>query len=430
MRLTIHPVRELQGRIAVPGDKSISHRAVMIGALARGKTEIEGFLKGEDCLSTVSCIRALGIPVEIKEDLVVVEGQGLHGLQEPEDVLHVGNSGTTIRLLSGILAGQNFTTILTGDASIRRRPMGRVTGPLKKMGASIAGRQEGTLAPLAIGGGRLTPITYLSPVASAQVKSALLLAGLYTDGWTEIQEPSQSRNHSELMLGAFGAHIEAEGNRVRIKGQPVLTGRKVVVPGDISSAAFFMVAGLVVPRARIIIERVGLNPTRDGLVEVLQEMGGRVEIRDTRIVAGETIGTVLVESSDLRGVKVGGAIIPRLIDEIPVLAVAALFARGVTEIRDAEELKVKESNRISAMAQGLTALGARVEELPDGLRIYGGYPLRGTALNSFQDHRIAMALAVAALRAEGETRIEGAEAVDISFPQFAELLAGLKRGEA
>ena len=426
MNLSVMPARSLRGRITVPGDKSISHRAVMIGALAEGKTEISGFLQSKDCLGTIRCVRALGVPVEIGTDTVTVHGRGLDGLCESETILNVGNSGTTIRLISGILAGQPFTTVLTGDASIRRRPMGRVTRPLREMGAEIIGRDNGNLAPLAIRGGNLRPFLYDLPVASAQVKSALLLAGLYAPGWTQIREPVLSRNHTELMLASFGAAVERDGSVVRVKGEPSLTGQRIIVPGDISSAAFFIVAGLIVPQAKIVIESVGLNPTRDGIIEALREMGAKISISDQRTVAGEVMGTVEAESSDLRGITLGGEIIPRLIDEIPVLAVAALFARGVTEIRDAAELKVKESNRIAAICEGLARLGGRVEELPDGLRIYGGYPLTGTVCRSFSDHRIAMALAVAGLAAAGETVIEDAESASVSFPEFAATIERLR----
>ena len=428
MILSIEPALSLRGKIRVPGDKSISHRAVMLGALACGTTEITGFLKGQDCLSTIRCFRALGVSITMKDSLVTVKGRGLSGLLEPENVLNVGNSGTTMRLIAGILSGQPFTTVLTGDASIRQRPMGRVTRPLREMGAVILGRDGGNLAPLVIRGGNLRPFEYQSPVASAQVKSALLLAGLYADGWTEVTEPAISRNHTELMLKSFGADIITNGKSTRIKGRPSLTGQQVVVGGDISSAAFFIVAGLIVPNSRIIIEGVGLNPTRDGIIEALCAMGAKIRISDVRTIAGELLGTIEAETSELTGTIFGGEIIPRLIDEIPILAVAALFARGITEIRDAAELKVKESNRIMAMAQGLAQLGAKVEELPDGLRIYGGYPLRGSVCQSHHDHRIAMSLAVAGLRAEGETRIMDADSISVSFPQFNETIDLLRGG--
>ncbi len=427
MRITITQTKELQGIIRVPGDKSISHRSIMLGALAQGVTQVEGFLMAEDCLSTVRCFRALGVPITIEDKSVRVEGRGLYGLQEPGDVLDVGNSGTTIRLMMGILAGQPFTSFLTGDPSIRRRPMGRVAKPLREMGATILGRQNGNLAPLVVQGGKLKSISYQTPVASAQIKSSILLAGLYADGWTEVIEPEQSRNHSELMLKAFGAEIERDGLAVRVKGGAQLKGQKVLVPGDISSAAFFIVAGLIVPQAKIIIENVGLNPTRDGIIEVLQAMGGKIRLYDTRVVAGEPIGNIEVESSELRGVSIGGAMIPRLIDEIPVLAVAAAFAKGVTEIHDAAELKVKESNRLAAISEGLTRMGAQIEELPDGLRIVGGKALKGNVCESYHDHRIAMALAVAGLCAAGETHIENGEAVNISFPEFTQLISQLQK---
>lgn len=429
MILQITPTKQMQGVLTVPGDKSISHRAVMLGSIAKGTTEITGFLRGEDCLSTVKCMKSLGVPIKMDEDKVFIEGQGLLGLKEAKDVLDTGNSGTTIRLLSGILAGQSFTSVVNGDASLRNRPMGRIIEPLMMMGTQILGRKGNNYAPFAIRGGNLKPLSYTLPVASAQLKSTLLLAGLYAQGWTEIIEPVQSRNHTEIMLKSFGAHIHKEDNLLRIEGGTPLKGQKIIVPGDVSSAAFFMVAGLIVPEGHIILKNVGLNKTRSGIIDVLQEMGAAISITDTWSIAGELLGTVEVRSSELKGVTVGGGMIPRLIDEIPILAVAALFAQGVTEIRDAAELKVKESNRIAAICQELQRLGARVEELPDGLRIYGGQVLRGTTCNSYHDHRIAMALAVAALRAQGDTYIEGAEAIDISFPSFKAILTTLSKGE-
>lgn len=426
MRLRVNPAVRLEGRLRVPGDKSVSHRAVMLGALAKGTTLIEGFLRGKDCLSTIRCVRKLGVGVTVTGDRVMVRGQGLYGLKEPDDILNVGNSGTTIRLMAGILAGQPFVSTLTGDSSIRRRPMARVTGPLKEMGALILGREEGRLAPLTIRGGSLKPFVYENPVASAQVKSALLLAGLYAPGWTEVIEPLKSRNHTELMLASFGAQIETDGLRVRVKGGTGLTAQHVVVPGDISSASFFLVAGAIMPQGSIVTEKVGLNPTRDGIIEVLKAMGARIRVSNLEKAGHEIMGDVAVEASELRGVTVGGDLIPRLIDEIPVLAVAALFARGVTEIRDAAELKVKESNRLAAICEGLCRLGGRVEELPDGLRIHGGYPLQGAVCKSYGDHRIAMALAIAGLRAEGPTLIEDAEAIDVSFPGFAAAIERLR----
>lgn len=442
MKRKVTPAGSLSGVISVPGDKSISHRAVMLGALAEGTTEIEGFLTSADCLHTLQCMRSLGVSIErgsglasdtsqrkqSGEEKILIQGKGLWGLQEPEGFLDVGNSGTTIRLLSGILAGQPFTSFLTGDASLCKRPMQRVIVPLQEMGAQIMARRGGTLAPLGIAGGNLRSITYKTPVASAQVKSAVLLAGLFASGWTEVIEPTVSRNHTELILAAFGAELEKEGNSVRVKGLPKLLAQKVAVPGDLSSAAFFLVAALIVPSSRILLRSVGLNPTRSGIIEVLQAMGAKMRVFDVEEVAGELRGSIEVESSSLQGISLGGEIIPRLIDEIPILAVAGLFARGVTEIRDAAELKVKESNRLMAICQGLTRIGGRVEELSDGLRIHGGFPLQGANCQSFGDHRIAMALAVAALGAKGETVIEDAEAVDISFPGFWGLLEELRSG--
>lgn len=426
MDLKIQPAKKLMGKIKVPGDKSISHRAVMLGSLARGITEIEGFLWGEDCLSTIRCFRNLGVSIHIRGDKISITGKGLAGLTEPEDILHVGNSGTTIRLLTGILAGQSFTAVVTGDESIRRRPMGRVANPLKEMGARIIGRNNGELAPLAIQGGRLKAITCHTPVASAQIKSAVLLAGLFASGWTEVIEPALSRNHTELMLQSFGAQVRTDGNTVRIKGEPDLSAQQVIVPGDISSAAFFMIAGLIVPGSKIVLESVGLNPTRDGIIEVLEAMGARIRIFDTSTVAGEKRGNIEVRTSLLKGVQLGGSIIPRLIDEIPVLAVAGAFAQGITEIRDASELKLKESNRIRAVAEGLSRMGVKVEELPDGLRIYGGKPLKGAVCDSFKDHRIAMSLAIAGLASVGDTHIKDADSIGISFPRFTELINELR----
>ena len=425
MRLVLSAAKSLNGIINVPGDKSISHRAVMLGALAQGVTEIKGFLKARDCQSTIRCFRGLGVRINVLQDNISVYGRGMNGLTEPENILNVGNSGTTMRLMSGILAAQDFTTTLTGDRSIRRRPMGRVIKPLVEMGAQVIGRNNNSLAPFTIRGGELKPITFNSPVSSAQVKSAVLLAGLFTPGWTEVIEPERSRNHTELMLSSFGARVESNGLCVRIKGGSKLHAQEVLVPGDISSAAFFIVAALIVPNSKIVIESVGLNPTRDGIVEVLKEMGARIRISDQRTVAGEVIGDIEAETSRLKGVTIGRDMIPRLIDEIPILAVAASFADGVTEIHDAAELKIKESNRLKTICEGLTKMGARIEELQDGLRINGGAKLKGAVCQSYSDHRIAMSLAIAALGAEGKTIIEDAEAIEVSFPYFHETLQSL-----
>jgi len=421
--LIIEPKKSLNGTVQVPGDKSISHRAIMLGSLADGITRVKGFLMGDDCLSTVKCFREMGVTVEVNQDVVVVHGKGLHGLNEPEDVLDVGNSGTTIRLMTGILAGQNFTSVVTGDSSIRKRPMGRVTKPLKEMGATILGRQNGELAPLTISSGNLKPVSYKTPVASAQIKSSILLAGLFANGWTEVIEPEKSRDHSERMLKYFGAEIEEDDLAVRIKGQPNLIAKEVQVPGDISSAAFLLVAGAIVPDSKIVVKNVGINPTRTGIIDVLEEMGAKITILENAANTGESLGDLIVESSSLKGIKFGGQLIPRLVDEIPVIAVAAACAEGVTEIRDAAELKVKESNRIEAICQGLQKMGVDIEELPDGLRIKGGKPIKGgVTLDSQGDHRIAMALAVAGLIADKGIIIKNAEAIDVSFPGFKELL--------
>lgn len=425
MRLRVKPARALQGEVAVPGDKSISHRALMIGAIAEGETVIENFLAGEDCLATLSCLRALGVGITGPEaGRVRVEGRGLYGLSEPTDILDAKNSGTTMRLLLGILAGQPFFSVITGDASLRRRPMGRVVRPLRAMGAQIMARAGGELAPLAVSGGGLRSIEFASPVASAQVKSAVLLAGLYATGETVVTEPALSRDHTERMLALFGAPVRRDGLSVAVRGGAVLKAVPVRVPGDISSAAFLLVAACIVPDAAVTVKGVGLNPTRTGILDVLRAMGARIEVK-VRDAGPEPWGDVTVYSAALRGTAVGGELIPRLIDEIPVLTVAAAYAAGETVIRDAAELKYKESNRLRTMAVELARLGADVEELPDGLVIRGGKPLKGTVVESHGDHRVAMALAVAGLAAAGETIIQNAGAINVSFPGFVAALTRL-----
>jgi 3-phosphoshikimate 1-carboxyvinyltransferase len=428
MEMVIKPAKRLRGEVSVPGDKSISHRSVMFGALADGKTHVRGFLPGADCLSTVDCFRKLGVTVEqLSPTELIVHGVGLDGLKEPQDVLDVGNSGTTMRLLLGILAGQPFHAVMTGDASIRRRPMGRVTVPLREMGARIDGREEGRLAPLSVRGGRLQALRYESPVASAQVKSAILLAGLFAEGETGVKEPELSRDHTERMLRAFGVEVRDVDGYVTVRGGSRLKACEIEVPGDISSAAFLLVAAAICPGSDVTIRGVGVNPTRTGILDVLTAMGASIERLNERESGGEPIADLRVQGGELRGTQVGGALIPRLIDEIPVLAVAATQAEGVTEIRDAEELKVKESNRIATTARELRKLGAEVEELEDGLRIVGKTPLKGGAvIDTYHDHRIAMAMAVAGLVASGETVVRDWEAVDVSFPGFAELMETLK----
>ena len=416
----------LQGSLQVPGDKSISHRALMLGAIAHGETIIKGLLLGEDPRSTAACFRALGAEIsELNTEEVRVRGIGLGQLQEPVDVLNAGNSGTTMRLMLGLLAshpGLYFT--VTGDSSLRSRPMSRVVKPLQQMGAQIWDRQGNSLAPLAIQGTLLKPIHYHSPIASAQVKSCILLAGLMTEAQTTVTEPALSRDHSERMLKAFGAQlsIDPETNSVTITGQAHLQGQNVIVPGDISSAAFWLVAGAIVPGSELCIENVGVNPTRTGILEALSMMGADIQLENQREVAGEPVADLRVRYGKLKACEIGGNLIPRLIDEIPVLAVAAVFAQGTTVIKDADELRVKESDRIAVMASELNRMGAKVTELPDGLEITGGTPLNGAEVNSHTDHRIAMSLAIAALNATGTTTIHGAEAAAISYPDFFESL--------
>ncbi|MGM0839862.1 MAG: 3-phosphoshikimate 1-carboxyvinyltransferase [Bacillota bacterium] len=415
----MNPQKGLNGELNVPGDKSISHRAVMFGSVAEGKTVIHNFLMGEDCLSTIECFRKLGVDIRVTDEEVIVSGEGWDHLSEPQDILNVGNSGTTTRLIMGILAGRPFHSILIGDDSIAKRPMKRVTEPLKKFGTKIDGRSEGNYTPLSIRGGDLKGIKYTLPVASAQVKSALLLAGLQAEGTTEIQEPEKTRNHTEKMIIEFGGHIERYGDTIKVKGGQVLKGTEVYVPGDISSAAFFMVAAAIVPNSRVLLKNVGLNETRVGIVEVMKKMGASIEIMEST-KTGEPIGDVLVESSDLTGIEIGGDLIPSLIDEIPVIALLASQAKGKTLIKDAQELKVKETNRIDAIVQELGNLGADIQGTEDGMIIEGKTPLHGGEVHSWGDHRIGMTLAVASLITNSDVILEGADAVNISYPTFFE----------
>jgi 3-phosphoshikimate 1-carboxyvinyltransferase len=417
--------------VRVPGDKSISHRALLFGAIAEGETVIEGLLPAEDPLSTAACLRAMGVaisPIEPGQP-VIVQGVGLDGFQEPDDILDCGNSGTTMRLMLGLLAGRaGRHFVLSGDDSLRRRPMRRVAGPLAEMGARIAGRQGGNLAPLAIAGQPLHGTTIHTPVASAQVKSALLLAGLTAAGPTTVIEPALSRDHSERMLRAFGAELQfGEPGCTAVTIQPAtrLRGQRVVVPGDISSAAFWLVAGSITPGSDLTIENVGLNPSRTGILDVLAQMGAAIEVRNAREVAGEPVGDLHVLPSPLQAFSIDGDLIPRLVDEIPVLAVAACCAEGVSRIRDAQELRVKETDRLAVMARQLGAMGARLEEHDDGLTISGPTPLHGAAVDSETDHRVAMSLAVAAGIAEGVTAIARHEAAAVSYPTFWDDLARL-----
>lgn len=416
----------LRGEISVPGDKSISHRAVMFGALAKGTTEVTHFLQGADCLSTIDCFRRMGIDIENTPSRILVHGKGLGGLTAPSAALDVGNSGTTLRLISGILAGQDFKVLLDGDASIRRRPMKRIMTPLSMMGAGIESLKGNGCAPLSIAGRPLHAIHYQSPVASAQVKSCVLLAGLYADGTTRVTEPALSRNHTELMLHFFGAQVLSEGTTASIQPSPTLEGRFIQVPGDISSAAYFIAAALLIPGSEVLIRNVGVNPTRDGILRVCQAMGADITRLNERSDSGEPTADLLVRHSSLRGTVIEGDLIPTLIDELPVIAVMAALAKGTTVIRDAAELKVKESDRIQVMTENLTRMGARVEATEDGMIIHGGSSLQGAIIDSHQDHRVAMSFAVAALAAEGETEIRDAECVSISYPGFYQDLASLQ----
>ena len=415
----------LRGELAVPGDKSISHRSVMFGALSEGITEAENFLTGADCLSTISCFRQMGISVEQNGTSVVVHGKGLHGLTRPSGIIDAGNSGTTVRLLSGILAGQPFDSMITGDASIQKRPMKRVMTPLSQMGASITSVHENGCAPLQIKGSPLHGIHYLSPVASAQVKSCVLLAGLYADAPTSVTEPAISRNHSELMLRYFGADIQCEGTTSTVLPDPRLVGQKVNVPGDISSAAYFIAAALLVPGSEVLLKNVGINPTRDGMLRVVRAMGGDVTLVNENTDGAEPCADLLIRSSSLHATTTEGELIPTLIDELPVIAVLAAFAEGTTVIKDAAELKVKESDRIAVMTENLKRMGADVEPTDDGMIIHGGRPLHGATINPYLDHRIAMSFAVAALAADGKTEIQDADCVKISYPGFYTDLEGL-----
>lgn len=416
----------LRGEVTIPGDKSVSHRSVMFGSIAKGTTEIHNFLQGADCLSTISCFRSMGVNIENNGESVIVHGNGLRGLQKPETILDCGNSGTTTRLISGILSAQNFTVTLTGDASIQKRPMKRIITPLSMMGANIRSIHGNGCAPLEISGTPLHGIHYLSPVASAQVKSAVLLAGLYADGETKVTEPYVSRNHTELLLSCFGADVRTEDTTAIIQPADELFGQKIMVPGDISSAAFFIAAGLMTPDSEILIRNVGINPTRDGMIHVCKAMGADLTLMNVK-EEGEPTADILVRSSQLKGTVIGGAIIPTLIDELPMIAAMACFAEGETIIKDAAELKVKESNRIAVMVENLSAMGADVEETEDGMIIRGGKPLHGAVIDSKLDHRIAMTFAVTGSCADGETEILGAECVEISYPKFYEDLERLKK---
>lgn len=412
--MVIQKMKKAVGQIKVPGDKSISHRAVMLGSLANGVTEISGFLKGADCLSTIDCFRKMEIDIDINGENVTVHGNGLRGLKKPDEMLYTGNSGTTTRLLCGILAGQNFDTSITGDASIQKRPMGRVVQPLSMMGAKI----ENEYCPLYITGTKLHGIDYKMPVASAQVKTAIILAGLYADGETVIHEIEKSRDHTELMLSAMGADLTVDNLDITVKPTNDLTAVNVDVPGDISSAAFFLVLGAIMPNSQITVTNVGINPTRTGIIDVLKDMGADITLENVHTSAGETVADITVRSSSLKGTTVGGDIIPRLIDELPIIAVAAVFADGQTVIKDAQELKVKETNRIRAVVDEFNKCGIDITETDDGMIINGGKSIHGADFKTYGDHRMAMSLTVLAQLADGESTLDDSDCACVSYPTF------------
>lgn len=424
------PGRGLKGEITVPGDKSISHRSIMLGSIAEGITEVEGFLEGEDNLSTIGAFRAMGVEIERPGSFKVrIKGAGKDGLKEPDNIIDAGNSGTTTRLIAGILSAQPFFSILTGDSSLRKRPMKRVVEPLTKMGASIFGRKDNSLLPLAIQGRRLKGIHYRTPVASAQLKSAILLAGIYSEGETIVEEPEKSRDHTERMLKLFGADINVTGNSVRVSSTNRLTGCKIIVPGDISSAAFFMVGAMITPESELLIRNVGVNPTRTGIIHVLRKMGGSIEVVDLREVSGEPVADILVKTSALKGVDIPGEELLPAIDEFPIICIAAAFANGKTSISGAKELRVKESDRIAVMAESLRSVGVTNEEKEDGIiieGIEGARTIKDGEIESHGDHRIAMSMAIAALRSKGGIGIKAAQSVDVSFPGFFNTLERVK----
>ncbi|MCF6093372.1 3-phosphoshikimate 1-carboxyvinyltransferase [Microaerobacter geothermalis] len=425
--LTITQSDQLQGEILIPGDKSISHRAVMFSSLAKGTTQISGFLPGEDCLSTIRCFRQMGVSIEQTGSKVTVKGKGWFGLDEPVYPLDVGNSGTTIRLMMGILSTQPFHSVLIGDESIAKRPMDRVALPLRAMGSFIDGRKEGGYTPLSIRGRKLKGIEYQLPVASAQVKSAILLAGIKAEGRTTIVEPYPSRDHTERMFSHFGVQLFMNDNVIALEGgQELVSPEEVTVPGDISSAAFFLVAGAIVPNSQLLLKNVGLNPTRIGIIHVLKRMGAKMQEENYRHFGNEPAADLIISSSSLKGTVIEGSEIPTLIDEIPVIAVLATQAEGITIIRDAEELKVKETNRIDTVVSQLKKMGAKIEGTEDGMIIEGPTPLTGDHVDSFGDHRIGMAMAIAGLVAKGETTISNAGAINVSFPNFADILSKIR----
>lgn len=422
-RMQVEPIGPLKGELTLPGDKSITHRAVIMGSLADGTTEITGALRSHDCRDTAKAFSAMGVTIqELDNDRLQIRGGGLHGLKEPQEVLDVGNSGTTMRLLAGVLAAQPFFSVLTGDRYLCARPMARVTLPLRSMGATILGREGGNLPPLAIKGTHLRAIDYVSPIASAQVKSAILFAGLFADGQTTVEEPSLSRDHTERMLEAVGIPIHRNGLRLQVDGIKEISPFQMTIPGDFSAAAFFLVGALIIPGSELTLREVGVNPTRTGLLDALQSMGAVIEVSRRRIVSGEPVADLHVRSQALHGIEVTGDLIPRMLDEIPIFAVAAALAAGPTIIRNAAELRVKEVDRLAALAQELRRFGVKIEQQPDGLTIQGNSSLLGCDCDSWGDHRMAMTLAVTGLAAEGTTTISDPSCVGSSFPDFWERL--------
>ena len=421
-------INHLNGSIRVPGDKSISHRSIIFGSLAEGETKVYDILRGEDVLSTMQVFRDLGVEIEDKDGVVTIQGVGIDGLKAPKDALDMGNSGTSIRLISGVLAGTDFEVEMFGDDSLSKRPMDRVTLPLKKMGVSISGQTERDLPPLHLKGTKnLTPIHYELPIASAQVKSALIFAALQAQGQSVIIEKECTRNHTEDMLRQFGGDLSVDGKKITVQGPQKLSGQKVVVPGDISSAAFWLVAGLIVPNSHVVLKNVGINETRTGIIDVIRAMGGKLEITDIDPIAKSA--TLTVETSDLKGTEIGGALIPRLIDELPIIALLATQAQGKTVIKDAEELKVKETDRIQVVADALNSMGATITPTVDGMIIKGKSVLHGARVNTFGDHRIGMMTAIAALLvADGEVELDRAEAINTSYPSFFDDLETLIHG--
>lgn len=420
--MLIKPVKKTRQNIIVPGDKSISHRAIMLSSIAEGESRLSNFLMGDDCLNTIDCFSKMGVSIKTAKMQIIVQGLGLKGLKRPDELLDVGNSGTTIRLISGILAGQNFDTQITGDESIQNRPMDRIITPLKEMGGIIGGIERKNYPPLKIIGSKLKGISYRMPVASAQVKSAILLAGLYAQGVTTIAEAQKSRDHTECLLRFMGADIRGKGLTITLTPTNKLYAKDILIPGDISSASFFLVLGTIIKDGQITIKNVGLNPSRTGIIDVLKQMGANLNIFNVQVVNGEPMGDVFVSTSELRGIEIGGDLIPRLIDEIPVIAVAAVFAKGKTIIKNAEELKIKETDRIKAVVTELKKIGAKIEETVDGMIIYGTGKLLGGKVESYNDHRMAMALTIAGLASEEGISIGNPECAGISFPNFFDII--------